>query len=291
MATAVVALFSLQEDGILVGAVPAGLPTPAIPALSLADLQQLTVPAIGVSFVAYTDNVLTARAFALKAGQPIDANQEWTALAAANTSASLFHGFPVSSSGSRTALGAALGCRTQLYSLVTLLLLVSTLVVAGPLLAGFPKAALGALVIFAAVRRGYVPGIAGMHDVDDYPLARQIPSLLVYRYDAPLCFANAENFRRRALAALDAEPEPPRWFLLNAEANVEIDSTAAQTLESLHAELGRRGIVLALARVKQDLRVNLQAAGLIDLIGEERIFMTLPTAVETFRAQGRSSPE
>ncbi len=86
---------------------------------------------------------------------------------------------------------------------------------------------------------GYVPGIAGMHDVDDYPDARPIPGLLVYRYDAPLCFANAENFRRRALAALDAEPEPPRWFLLNAEANVEIDSTAAQTLEELHAELRR----------------------------------------------------
>src|SRR5918994_664886 len=49
---------------------------------------------------------------------------------------------------------------------------------------------------------GYVPGIAGMHDVDDYPLARQVPGLVVYRYDSPLCFANAQDFRRRALAAL-----------------------------------------------------------------------------------------
>ena len=137
---------------------------------------------------------------------------------------------------------------------------------------------------------GYVPGVAGMHDVDDYPDAEPVPGLLVYRYDAPLCFANAENFRSRALAALDAEPEPPRWFLLNAEANVEIDSTAAETLEALHAELQRRGIVLALARVKQDLRRDLRAAGLLDLIGEDRIFMTLPTAVEAFRAQGRPSP-
>ena len=54
---------------------------------------------------------------------------------------------------------------------------------------------------------GYVPGIAGMHDIDDYPDARPVPGLLVYRYDAPLCFANAENFRSRALAAArDAEP-------------------------------------------------------------------------------------
>ena len=69
LATAVVALFSLQDYGILVvGTVPAGLPTPAIPSLSIADLLLLIVPAIGVAFVAYTDNVLTARAFALKAG-------------------------------------------------------------------------------------------------------------------------------------------------------------------------------------------------------------------------------
>ena len=75
LATAVVALFSLQDYGILVvGTVPAGLPTPAIPSLSIADLQLLIVPAIGVAFVAYTDNVLTARAFALKAG-PADRYQ------------------------------------------------------------------------------------------------------------------------------------------------------------------------------------------------------------------------
>jgi sulfate permease, SulP family len=131
---------------------------------------------------------------------------------------------------------------------------------------------------------GYVPGIAGMHDIDDYPDARPVPGLLVYRYDAPLCFANAENFRSRALAALETQPKSPRWFLLNAEANVEIDSTAAEALEALHDELQRRGIVLALARVKQDLRADLRAAGLLDLIGEERIFPTLPTAVEAFRS-------
>ncbi len=50
---------------------------------------------------------------------------------------------------------------------------------------------------------GYVPGVAGMHDIDDYPTARQMPGLVVYRYDAPLFFANAEDFKRRALASLD----------------------------------------------------------------------------------------
>jgi len=188
------------------------------------------------------------------------------------------------------------------YSLVCLALVLLTLVVAGPLLAGFPKAALGALVIFAAVRLvdvdelrriarfrrselmlsvvttlavlgigvlygvlvavalsiaellrrlarphdgilGYVPGMAGMHDVDDYPHARQVPGLVVYRSDAPLCFANAEDFRRRALEAVETAGEsvdaddaqgprsPVEWLVLNAEANVEIDITAADALE------------------------------------------------------------
>jgi sulfate permease, SulP family len=109
-----------------------------------------------------------------------------------------------------------------------------------------------------------------------------VPGLLVYRYDAPLCFANAQNFRRRALAALDSAPERPRWLLLNAEANVEIDSTAADVVAALHAELRRRGIALALARVKHELHADLRAGGLLELIGDDRIFMTLPTAVDAF---------
>ncbi|PRC45605.1 sodium-independent anion transporter, partial [Mycobacterium sp. ITM-2017-0098] len=124
----------------------------------------------------------------------------------------------------------------------------------------------------------------GMHDVDDYPQADLIPGLLVYRYDAPLCFANAEDFRVRALDAVDTAASPVRWFLLNAEANVEVDMTALEALDQLRQECTRRGIVFAMARVKQDLRDALGAAGLLDQIGEDRLFMTLPTAVEAYRA-------
>lgn len=130
---------------------------------------------------------------------------------------------------------------------------------------------------------GYPPGVAGMHDIDDYPGTRQVTGLMVYRYDAPLCFANAEDFRRRALAAAATAPSSLRWFLLNAEANVEVDSTAADALAALHAELDRQGVVFAMARVKQDLRDQLSRAGLIDAIGEDRIFMMLPTAVAAYR--------
>ena len=349
-ATAVVAAFSLDARGVrLVGSSVSGLPVPGLPALSAHDVASLLLPAVGVAIVGYSDNVLTGRAFATRHGQTVQGTAEIVALGAANLAAGVLRGFPVSSSGSRTAIGDAQGSRTQLHSLVALVLVVVVLVAGGALLSRFPRAALGAVVIYAALRLvdiagfrriarfrrseaaiavvtmvavltvgvlygvlvavglsvldllrrvarphdgvlGYVPGIAGMHDIDDYPDARPVPGLLVYRYDAPLCFANAENFRSRALAALETQPKPPRWFLLNAEANVEIDSTAAEALEALHDELQRRGIVLALARVKQDLRADLRAAGLLDLVGEERIFPTLPTAVEAFRS-GPSPPE
>ena len=81
-----------------------------------------------------------------------------------------------------------------------------------------------------------------------------------------------------------------RWFLLNAEANTEIDFTAADILEELRAELADRGITLALARVKFEVRQDLQKAGLVDAIGPEHVFATLPTAVEAYRTWAATNP-
>ncbi|MFE5543226.1 SulP family inorganic anion transporter [Streptomyces sp. NPDC056534] len=131
--------------------------------------------------------------------------------------------------------------------------------------------------------QGLVPGVAGMHDVDDYPEARTIPGLLVYRYDSPLFFANAENFRSRALAAVAEQSGPDHWFVLNAEANVEVDITALDSVDELRRELSRRGVVFAMARVKQDLRDDLDAYGLTESVGADLIFPTLPTAVTAYR--------
>ncbi|HET9139922.1 SulP family inorganic anion transporter [Actinophytocola sp.] len=345
LATAATAAFSLREHGIqVVGTVPAGIPVPALPAVSGADLVAMLLPALGVAIVGYNDNVLTGRAFANRQSERIDANAELLALGAANAAAGLLRGFPVSSSGSRTVIGDALGSRTQLHSLVAVAAVVLTLTFGRAVLALFPAAALGALVIYAALRLidlaefrriarfrrselilalattlavllfgvlygilaaialsilnllrrlarphdgilGTVPGLAGMHDIDDFADATTIPGLLVYRYDAPLCFANADNFRTRALAAVDDSPTPVTWFLLNTEANVEVDITAADTLEDLRRELARRGITFALARVKQDLRDDLRPTGLLDRIGPDLIFPTLPTAVDAYHRQ------
>jgi len=131
---------------------------------------------------------------------------------------------------------------------------------------------------------GFVPDLAGMHDVDDYPGATTIPGLIVYRYDSPLFFANAEDFRRRALHAADSAVDPVKWFILNAEANVEVDSTALEALDSLRTNLESQGIHFGMARVKNGVLAQLAGYGLIEAIGEDNIFATLPTAVEAFKA-------
>ncbi|SNT60908.1 high affinity sulphate transporter 1 [Asanoa hainanensis] len=355
LATAAVALFGLERHGIqVIGAIPSGLPSPAFPELD--QLASLVLPAAGVLLVGYTDNILTARSFAGRDSttdrHDVDANQEFVALGVANVGSGLLQGFPISSSGSRTALASAVGARSQLYSLVALVLVIATLLFLGPLLVHFPTAALGAIVVYAAVRlidlagfrrlarfrrselllalgafagvlafdilygvlfavglsvaemllrvarphdavQGLVPGLPGMHDVDDFPQAHTVPGLVIYRYDSPLFFANAEDFHRRALAAVDQQRERVAWFVLNTEANVEVDITALDAVERLRRDLEERGIVFALARVKQDLLDDLQAFGLAAAVGADRIFPTLPTAVnayEHWRAErGRSA--
>jgi len=262
----------------------------------------------------------------------------------------LLQGFPVSCSGSRTVINDAMGGRSQLSSVVTTVAVVVVLLVGGPVLATFPTAALGALIVYAALRLidlgefrrfarfrrselalalattaavlvlgvldgvlaavglsildllrrvsrphdgvlGFVPGVAGMHDIDDYPDATTVPGLVVNRYDAPLFFANAEDFHTRALAAIDAAPVAPQWLLLNMEAVVEIDLTAVDALHDLLDELDHRGVVTALCRVKQELQADLRRGGLVQRIGADHIFPTLPTAVAAFTARAPHEPE
>jgi SulP family sulfate permease len=344
-ATIVVHLLGLSEtSGIkLVGPVPQGLPPVSVPSFTNVDLWELAPAALGVALVGYSDNVLTGRAFATRRREQIDSNQEFLGLGVANIGAGLVQGFPISSSGSRTVIADTMGARTQLHSLVSLVLVIATLLWLGPVIAAFPLAALGAVVVYAALRLvdvaelrrfaafrrselvlalsttaavllfgvlpgigaaialsvldllrrivhphdgvlGYVPGIAGMHDIDDHPRSVQVPGLVVYRYDSPLFFANADDFLTRARRAVsDAQAQAPvEWLLLNAEAISEVDLTAIDALEELRRGLSDEGVVLAMARVKQDLRTSLEAGGVVAAVGADLIFPTLPTAVVAY---------
>ena len=135
---------------------------------------------------------------------------------------------------------------------------------------------------------GFVPGMAGMHDVDDYTDAEQVPGLVVYRYDSPLFFANSNDFFSQALEAADTPG--CRWFLLNVEANVEVDSTGLDALAALHEALASRGIQLVLARVKTDLRLPMERYGVAALIGDDNMYATLPTAVAAYREWAEANP-
>ena len=88
----------------------------------------------------------------------------------------------------------------------------------------------------------------------------------------------------RALRAVAESAQPVRWFVLNAEANVDVDITAADLLDELRVELGQRGVVFAMARVKQDLSADLAPTGFWERVGADRVFPTLPTAVAAYRS-------
>ncbi|MEV0476176.1 SulP family inorganic anion transporter, partial [Streptomyces prunicolor] len=154
LGTAAVAVLNLDDRyGIkVIGHVPAGLPTLGLP--DLTQLPHLVLPALGVLLVAYTDFILTARAFTGgdDDGPGLDADQEFLALGAANLGAGVLHGFPVSSSASRTALASSAGARSQAYSLIAGAVVLAVLLFLSPLLSRTPSAVLGALVVYAAVR-------------------------------------------------------------------------------------------------------------------------------------------
>ena len=155
-ATVVSAVAALDQYGVaVVGHVPSGLPVPHLPAVSWEDVQLLIIAGLGVAVVAYGDNTLIARGFPAnvtpdQGREDLDPQQELVALSAVHVVVGLFSGFPVSSSGSRTALALAAGARTQVYSLASAACVVAVLFVAGPLFADLPKAALGAVIFYAA---------------------------------------------------------------------------------------------------------------------------------------------
>jgi MFS superfamily sulfate permease-like transporter len=126
---------------------------------------------------------------------------------------------------------------------------------------------------------GRVDGLKGYHDVSRHPSARQVPGLLVFRFDSPLFFANAEWFRDRVLTLVDTAGRPVRRVLIAAEPMTDVDLTAAEVLRDLHAALAERGVELAFAEMKDPVRERLERYGLMDLLGRERFHPTMGTAV------------
>jgi high affinity sulfate transporter 1 len=129
---------------------------------------------------------------------------------------------------------------------------------------------------------GRADGVKGYHDLTRYPDARQIPGLVLYRFDAPLFFANASIFRERLFIAVRDSPLPVRMVVVAAEPITDLDSTAADVLAELDQELETQGIELAFAEMKDPIKDRLRLFGLVESIGHERFYPTIGVAVRRY---------
>ena len=343
-------VFSLEaKDVHLVGVLPQGLPSFTIPHVGWSDLLPLIGGALGIALVALADTISTASAFAERQGDEVDGNREMVGLGAANLAAGLFQGFPVSTSGSRTAVAEQSGSKTQVTGLVGALVITLMLLLFPWLLQNLPQPTLAAVVIAAsmsladipATRRlwsqsrsefilsvtafagvvllgvllgivvaitlsvanvfrrawwpyqatlGRRPGIAGYHDVTRHPDAERLPGCTIFRFDAPLIFANARTFRDQVLALAKASPKPA-WIIVAAEPLTDVDTTACDMLEDLVTDLDQQGVTLVFAEMKGPVKEKARQFGLSKRIPDDRFFPTLGTAVKAWRAQADQPPD
>ncbi len=342
VAIAAASVFDLATHGVsLVGTLPKGFPPLTVPSVeSASDLPLLVAGALGISLVALTDTISTASAFAARTGQEVDGNGEMIGIGAANVAASFFQGFPVSTSGSRTAVAEQAGAKTQITGLVGAAAIVLMLVFAPWLLQNLPNPTLAAVVIAASLsladipgtvrlwrqrrvefllsitaflgvallgvlagiavavalsiinvfRRAWYPyqttlgrvsGLDGQHDRRQHPEAEELPGLVIFRFDAPLFFANARTFRDQIRRLAQASPQP-RWILIAAEPMTDVDTTAADMLVDLDEELNARGISLVFAELKDPVRTKLERYELIGPLNPDHFFPTLDAAIDTF---------
>ena len=131
---------------------------------------------------------------------------------------------------------------------------------------------------------GRVDGLKGYHDITRYPGARVVPGLVLFRWDAPLFFANAELFRQRVLDVVATSPTPVRWVVVGAEPITSVDVTSADVLVELDATLRAAGITLCFAEMKDPVKDKLKRFGLLEALGEARFVATVGEAVSRYLA-------
>ncbi|MFI6676196.1 SulP family inorganic anion transporter [Kribbella sp. NPDC050470] len=344
LAALLVNAFDLEEREVdTVGVLPQGFPPFTIPAVGWGDLPPLFVGALAIAVVALADTMSTASAFAARKGDRVRGNQEMVGIGAANIAAGFFQGFPVSTSGSRTAVAEQAGSRSQVTGIVGAGMITVVLVFATSLMQYVPQPTLGAIVIAAALsladiagtrrlwhqrrtefglsviallgvallgvlpgiliavalsilnvfRRawwphetelGRVDGIAGLHDTESYPDARLLPGLVVYRFDAPLIFANARMFSDKVREIAEDHPDL-RWIIVAAEPITDVDTTASDMLQELDSWLNARGVSLVFAEMKDPVRAKIERYELTRTIDPAHFLPTLDDAVAQYIQQ------
>ena len=344
LAAVAVNALDLQEHGVdTVGVIPQGFPPFTVPAVTWGDLPPLLLGALAIAVVALADTMSTASAFAARRGEQVRGNQEMVGIGAANIAAGFFQGFPVSTSGSRTAVAEQAGSRSQVTGVVGAGVITLVLVFATGAMEFVPQPTLGAIVIVAALsladvagtrrlwrqrrmeftlsviallgvallgvlpgiliavglsilnvfRRtwwphhtelGRVEGVAGLHDTERYPDAELLPGLVVYRFDAPLIFANARMFGE-AMRGIAQQHQDLRWIVIAAEPITDVDTTASDMLHELDLWLNQRGVSLVFAEMKDPVREKIEQYELTDTIDPAHFFPTLDAALAEYLRQ------
>jgi MFS superfamily sulfate permease-like transporter len=331
--------FDLGERGVkLVGTLPQGLPSLTWPQIQWSDVALLFVGAVGIALVALADTIGTATSFAERRGEQVDGSMEMVGIGSANVAAGLFQGFPVSTSGSRTAVAEQAGAKSQLTGVVGAFVIAAMLVALPALFADLPQPTLGAVVIAAAItladipgtlrlyrqrrtdfalsmfafagvallgvlpgivlavalsianvfRRawrphvatlGLVEGLPGFHDREVHPEGKVLGDSVIYRFDGPLIFANANTFRDDILGFV-ARASGSAWVIVAAEPITDVDTTACDMLEDLVPELDKKGHHVVFAELKHPVKQKLLQYGLQDTVPEDRFYPTVEAAVE-----------
>ena len=131
---------------------------------------------------------------------------------------------------------------------------------------------------------GVAEGVAGYHDVRSYPDARLLPGLVIFRFDAPLIFANANTFQEEVLKLARSEP-PPQWVVIAAEPITDVDTTASDMLQELDAWLNEREVSLVFAEMKDPVREKIERYELTRTIDPAHFFRTVDEAVAEYVRQ------
>ena len=337
-------LLDLQDHGVkTIGVLPQGFPPFTVPSVPWSDMPELFLGAVAIAVVALADTMSTASSFAARRGERVRGNQEMIGIGAANIAAGFFQGFPVSTSGSRTAVSEQAGSRSQVTGVVGAAVITFVLVFATGLMEYVPQPTLGAIVIAAALsladvagtrrlwhqrrtefalsmaallgvallgvlpgiliaitlsilnvfRRiwwpyraelGRVEGLSGLHDTGRYPESELLPGLVVFRFDAPLIFANSRTFGDEVRAMATEHPEL-RWVVVAAEPVTDVDTTASDMLQELDQWLNARNVSLVFAEMKDPVREKIERYELDRTVDPAHFFPTLDDAVAAYVAE------
>ncbi|TFC95155.1 MULTISPECIES: SulP family inorganic anion transporter [Cryobacterium] len=178
LATVLTGVLGLEKALPVVGAMPQGLPAPALGGLAWADVASLALPALGVALIAFADTAVLSRTFAARRGETVDGSQEMAAIGLANVAGGLFGGFAISASSSRTPVAENAGARTQLTGVVGAVLIVLFVLLAPGLTDYLPSASIAAVVIVAAAGLIDVQGLLALVRMNKVDAALSFASFL-----------------------------------------------------------------------------------------------------------------